>query len=257
MPGDIVNYTLPLLAMLLVPGIASAAELHVSHAGVVEPDAELRATVAELSALATKARARDIRKVEAFFAPDVKSFVRSLDPFQPWKQVDDISGEYLAGVANIMVEQGELAAGMPVPDYRLEAMKMIAALIADGNVFGTLDDAPGAVCAPAAYKVDRMAALAFAKTFELDAYSLRFYGADVLLAEKPKAEKGRVVPANSLIMFDYRPDLPEGWGYYETAGGVKGYMADREDTLGLSQNHVCFAKVKGKYRISAVFGYGL
>lgn len=243
--------------MLLAPEVATAAELHVSHAGVVEPDAELRATVTELSALAVKGREKDILKVETFFAPNVQSFVRSLDPFQPWKRVDDISGKYLTGVADIMVEQGELAAGMKVPDYQLEAMKMIATLIADGTPFGTLDDVPGAVCAPAAYKVDRKAALAFARKFELDAHSLRFYGGDVVLAEKPKAKKGRVVPAGSLIMFDYHPDLPEGWGYYETAGGVKGYMADREDALGLSQNHVCFTKVKGKYRISAIFGYGL
>ncbi|RYE54525.1 MAG: hypothetical protein EOP18_07345, partial [Rhizobiaceae bacterium] len=232
------NYTLPLLAMLLAPGIAPAAELHVSHAGVVKPDAELRATVTALSDLAARGRVKDIGKVEAFFAPDVKSFTRSLDPFQPWTRVDDISGHYLTGVADTMVEQGELAAGMPVPDYRLEAMKMIASLVGEGTVFGTLDDAPGAICAPAAYRVDRKAALAFAKKFELDAYSLRFFDADVVLAEKPKAKKGKAVPAGSLLMFDYRADLPEGWGYYETAGGVKGYMADREDTLGLSQNHV-------------------
>jgi hypothetical protein len=34
-------------------------------------------------------------------------------------------------------------------------------------------------------------------------------------------------------------------------------MQDRDDTLGLAQHHVCFARVKGKYRISAIFGYGL
>ena len=65
------------------------------------------------------------------------------------------------------------------------------------------------------------------------------------------------MPANSLVMFDYRPGLPEGWSYYESAGGIKGYTRGEGDGLGLSQNHLCFAKVEGKYRITAVFGYGL
>ena len=53
------------------------------------------------------------------------------------------------------------------------------------------------------------------------------------------------------------PKAPAGWERYESAGGVKGYMKGRDDALNLSLNHVCFAKVKGKYRITAVFGYGL
>jgi len=243
--------------MLVVPCPSPAAELHVSRADVLEPDADFLRTADEIAALSAKARKQDIGKVEAFFAPRVKAFVRTLDPFEPWKRVDDLTADHLGGVADTMVEQGEMAAGMPVPDYRLEAMKMIAEMLGKGAVYGKLAEVPGAICAPAAYKVDRNAALAFAKKFELDAYSLRFYGEDVVFAEKPKSKKGRVVPADTLIMFDYQPDLPDGWGYYETAGGVKGYMADREDTLGLSQNHVCLEKVKGKYRITAVFGYGL
>jgi hypothetical protein len=254
------KYTAPCLAILLLaalPHVASAAELTVSRADVIQPDAELRATVAELRALAAKGAKKNIRKVEAFFAPKVKAFTRSLDPFQPWHPIDDLTGKYLGGVADVMVEQGEFETGTPVPDYRLEAMKQIASLISEGATYGALPEAPGAICAPAAYKVDRKAAVAFAKKFELDAYSLRFFPDDVVFAKKPKSAAGSTVPANTLIMFDHDPKAPEGWGYYETSGGVKGYMQDRDDSLGLSQHHVCFARLNGKYRITAIFGYGL
>lgn len=259
-PGKIMKYTLPLLALLCLsclPHAGSAAEITVSRADVIRPDSALRATVLAVRNMAASARKKNIAAMEEFFAPKVKVFTRSLDPFQPWNRLDDLGGKYLAGVADVMVEQGELEAGMPVPDYRIEAMKQIAALIGDEPVFGALPDAPGEACVPAAYKVDRKASLAFARRFELDAYSLRFFAEDVFLSDRPDGKRGNFVPANTLVMFDYDPKAPEGWGYYETAGGLKGYMKDRDDTLGLSQNHVCFAKVKGKYRIASVFGYGL
>ena len=258
--GETMKSALPLLAVLLPVCLAwagNAAELEVSRADAVRPDPELAATVSELGSLAAKGGGKNIAKVEAFFAPKVKVFTRSLDPFQPWNPVEGLTGNYLSGVADVMVEQGEIEAGLPVPDYRLEAMKRIASLIGDGATFGTLPEMPGAVCAPAAYKVDRKAALAFARKFELDAYSLRFHPDDVFLADRPRGKRGTLVPPNTLMMFDHDPRAPEGWGLYETAGGVKGYMEDRDDTLGLAQNHVCFAKVKGRYRITAVFGYGL
>lgn len=254
------NHISPLLAIQLLaalPLAATAGEITVSRADVVQPDAELLKTVTELRALSAKGAKKNIRKVEAFFAPDVTVFRRSLDPFQPWTRGDDIRGKYLAGVADVMVEQGEPPEGGKAIDYRLDAMKQLAALIPDDATYGTLPEAPGTICAPAAYKVDRKAALAFANTFELDAYSLRFFARDVVFADKPGSKKGIPVPVNTLIMFDYDPKAPEGWGHYETAGGIKGYMKDRDDTLGLAQHHVCFAKVKGKYLISAVFGYGL
>lgn len=254
------KYALQRLAILLLatlPHAAAAGELTVSRADAIQPDADLLKTMVEIRTLAAKGSKKNLRKIEALFAPEVKAFTRGLDPFQPWNPVDDLTGNYLHGVANVMVEQGEIEAGMPVPDYRLEAMKQVAALVGEGATFGALPEAPGAICAPAAYKVDRKAALAFAKHFELDAYSLRFFAEDVLLADKPRGKRGEIVPANTLMMFDYDPGTPEGWGLYETAGGAKGYLKDRDDTLGLAQHHVCFAKVKGKYRITAIFGYGL
>jgi hypothetical protein len=157
-----------------------------------------------------------------------------------------------------MVEQGDLEEGVPTPDYRPDAMKVIVGQIGSGEPFGTLKEVPGAVCAPAEYAVDRKAALAFAKKFELDAYSLRFYAKGIALVPRPLSAAVRArIPPYTLMMFDYDPTVPGRWGRYETSDGTSGYMEDRDDTLNLAQHHVCFAKVRGRYKIVALFGYGL
>jgi len=242
---------------LMAPSLAHPASLMVTDGDTVQPDPELRATVAALRAVAATGKKANIKKVEGFFAPKVKTFQRSLDPFQPWNSTSVLTGKYLGGVADVMVEQGELAAGMSVPDYRVVAMEQMAAMLKDAT-FGSLPEVPGAVCAPAAYKVDRKTALAFAKRFELDAYSLQFFGEDIVLDERPGSAAAEIsVPPRTLMMSDYHPEAPEGWSFYETVEGIKGYMKNGPEAFGLSQNHICFSKVKGKYRISAVFGYGL
>lgn len=242
---------------LMVPSLAHPASLTVTDSDIVRPDPELLATVVALRAVAATAKKANIKKVEAFFALEVKTFQRSLDPFQPWNPTDALTRKYLQGVADVMVEQGELAAGMPVPDYRVAAMEQMADMLKDAN-FGSLPEVPGAVCVPAAYKVDRKTALAFAKRFELDAYSLQFFSEDVVLKKRPgSAAAGISVPPRTLMMSDYHPHAPEGWSFYETVEGIRGYMENGPEALGLSQNHVCFSKVKGKYKITAVFGYGL
>jgi len=243
---------------LMAPSLAHPASLMVTDADPVQPNPELLATVAALRAVAATAKKANIKKVEGFFASKVSVFQRGLDPFQPWNKGADLTRNYLSGVADAMIEQGELAAGMKVPDYRLQAMRQIADLIPEGGTFGTLAEAPGSICAPARYEVDQAAAAAFARRFDLNAYSLRFFSEDVRLELRPgSAAAALLVPARTLLMFNFDPTAPEGSGYYETSDQINGYMPDREDSLGLSQNHICFSKVKGKYRISAVFGYGL
>lgn len=256
------RYIVRLLVFILAigaPAASHAADLVVTDADVVQPDAELQAVVTKLRAFAATGKKSNIRDVEAYFSRNLSVFQRSLDPFQPWNITQEgVDVHFLDAMAGVMIEQGEYQDGQPAPDHRLDAMRKLAELIPEGGTFGTLKEAPGAICAPAAYDVDRKAALAFAKKFELDAYSLRFYGEDVTLVKRiGSTAAGTFVPARTLMMFDSRPGTPEGWGYYETSGGIKGYMKDRDDALGLAQNHVCFSKVKGKYRISAIFGYGL
>lgn len=260
--GDIMKYTSQLLALILaaLPLAGNAGDLVVRDAAVVQPDAELQAVVGRLRAFAASGKKSNIRNVEAYFSRDVSVFQRGLDPFQPWAITQEgVDVHFLDAMAGVMIEQGEYQEGQPAPDYRLDAMRKLAELIAEGGTFGLLEEAPGAICAPAAYDVDRQAALAFARRFELNAYSLRFFSTRMTLlqAPGPGAETVAVVPARTLMMFDYDPKAPEGWGIYETSDGIKGYMLDRDDTLGMAQNHICFAKVKGKYRITAIFGYGL
>lgn len=247
------------LALATMPGWAGAEGLAVAFRDVVEPDAGLQAFVRQLKSLAVTADKPDYEKADALFAPRVKTFQKSLDPFQPWTRSDDITSHYLGGAANVIVEQGDLEEGAPVPDYRPDALKMIIEQVSKGEPFGTMRQAPGAVCAPADYKVDRKSAMKFARKYELDAYSLRFFAGAVTLHEKPD-ENSRVletVPPYTLMMFDYDPKAKQPWSLYEASGGMKGYLKEDRPVLGLAQHHVCFGKVKGRYRIVALFGYGL
>jgi hypothetical protein len=246
------------LAFLAAPANADTNELIVGFEDVVKPDANLQAFVGHVRSLNVSSRNLDYRAIDALFAPRVKTFRKSLDPFQPWSKSAVIRSDYLKGAADIMVEQGELEEGAPVPDYRPDAMKMIVEQLSRGEPFGTIKEMPGAVCTPAVYTVDRKAALAFAGKYRLDAYSLRFYSTGAMLLARPRSPAVTAhVPPYALMMFDHDPTAPEGWGRYETSDGIKGYMPDRDDTLGLAQHHVCFGKIKGKYRITALFGYGL
>jgi hypothetical protein len=202
------------------------------------------------------AKPRDYAVFDAFFAPRIDVFQRGLDPLQPWRPGESITGSALTRMADSLVEQ-EPVEGEPARDYREDVLMVILTMIWGNGPLGSMKEVPGQICTPAQYDFDREAALAFARKFALDTYSLRFFPKNVFLATRPKGTSGARVPANTLMMFDYDPKAPAGWGRYQTAGGVRGYMKDRDDTLGLSQNHICFGKVKGKYRITAIFGYGL
>jgi hypothetical protein len=244
--------------LMITPLLAEAEGLKVGFRNTVKADPALQAFIAGLKGLDTAPKTLDYKTIDGLFAPHVKAFFKSLDPFQPWRRIDDLSADYLRGAADIMVEQGEFQDGVPQPDYRPDALKIIIGQVSSGAPFGHLKEAPGAVCAPANYKVDRKAALAFAGKFDLDAYSLRFYDKDVMLEKKPDSDRARTrIPAWTLMMFDFDPRSPRGWGFYQTSDGTRGFMKDRDDTLGLAQHHVCFGKINGEYRIVALFGYGL
>lgn len=258
MKGEILRHVRTLsLAVLaaLVPAAVAADGLTVRFRHVVKPDAELQAFVVRLARLDPKSG----KAVNALFAKRIQTFRRSLDPFQPWNNSTDIDSDYLKGAADLMVEQDEPEEGKPAQDYRPDALKQIIWQVSNGQPFGVLKEVPGAVCAPAEYEVDRKAALVFAKKFELDAYSLRFFNEQRFLYARPnlKSELVAMVPAYTLMMFDYDPKARDPWALYQSSGGKKGYLMDDKPVLGLAQYHVCFGKVKGEYRIVALFGYGL
>lgn len=245
--------------MAMAPAIAGAEGLTVRFRDVVQPDAELQAFIAQVKALHPAAKAPRGNAVNALFAPRVKTFQRNLDPFQPWRKTADITSDYLKGAADIIVEQGDPEEGKPIPDYRPDALEQIVAQVSNGEPLGTLKEVPGAICAPAEYEVERKAALAFARKFQLDAYSLRFFDKERMLYAKPNLKSDLVgtVPPYTLMMFDHDPKAREPWALYESSGGKRGYLMDDQPVLGLSQYHVCFGKIKGRYRIVALFGYGL
>lgn len=253
------NYALPLLAALLSAALSPAsraAELTVSYADVVEPENEVKALMDRIRLAIMSAQVRDYSAFDVFFAPRVAVFQRGLDPLQPWNPGEPITREPIPALADILVEQEPIEDGQPKPDYREDVLRTFLRIVWARAPLGSLKETPGAVCAPAAYDYDRKAALAFAGKFGLDLYSLRFFPQNVFLASRPGGKQGARVPAYTLMKFDYDPKAPAGWGRYETAGGVRGYMEDRDDTLGLSQDHLCFARIDGEYRIIAVFGYG-
>lgn len=250
-----------LLALCLWAALSSIAaateELVVGFRNTVRSNAELDAFIGDLRRAIMSAKVRDYAIFDGFFAPEIKTFHRSLDPLQPWNASGTITGSPLPQLADVFVEQEPPADGQPVPDYREDVLRTVLRMIWGKPSLGTMQQVPGSICTPAEYDFDHAAALAFARKFELDTYSLRFFGKNVFLSDKPRSKRGARVAANTLMIFDYDPKAPAGWGLYETAGGARGYMEDRDDTQGLSQSHICFAKVDGKYRITAVFGYGL
>lgn len=230
----------------------------VAPGNLVKPDAALTIFIDKLRGTLSSKKL-DYAAIDGLFAPKVKTFQRSLDPLQPWKKTEDIRAHYLAGAADLVVEQGELPEGAKLPDYRPEAARQILSFL-DGGTFGTLKQVPKMVCAPAAWKFDAKAVTAFGAAHDSDAYSLRFFASDLDLRAKPKANAASVgtVPAGALLAREYDKDAPEAWELMSGSNGVKGYrrIADAQE-LWLSQMHVCFGKVKGDYKITAIFAYGL
>ncbi len=250
-----------ILALALVigsVGAAAANELTITYGNTVKPDAKLQEFVDAFRGEIT-ANVPDYKKINAMFAPQVKAFSRSLDPTAPWFKMKPIVSDYLDGIIDVIVEQAPLPDDAKQPDYRPDALSMMADILASGPM-GKIKDIPGAVCAPAAWSYDVAAAKKFAESQESEVSGLRFYGTNKTLLSKPKASAGAagIVPAQVPLIFAYEKDSPEGWGHYQAANGVAGYMKDdAAKELHVSQMHVCFGKVSGKYKVTGIFGYGL
>jgi hypothetical protein len=251
-----------ILALSLVlggVGAAGADELVINYGNTVKPDAALKAFVGQFQA-AIAAKKPDYKKINGMFAPKVKAFSRSLDPLQPWNKSDTLTSKYIDGIIDIIVEQAPLADNAPQPDYRLDALAMMAHMLASGTL-GSMKEIPGSVCAPAEWSYDTAKVAAFLKAADDSANSVRFYPDETPLFAKPKkaAKQIGAVPANSLVSPNSPVIEPDGWMKLTSAGGLSGYAHD-DDTRTvhyLSQMHVCFGKVSGKYKVTGIFGYGL
>jgi hypothetical protein len=245
------------LILIALPALA-AQSITVGLKSQVKPDAQLTEFVSLFRAAIT-AKKPDYKKISAMFAPKVSAFSRSLDPLAPWNQQEAIGADYLKEIANIIVEQGA-PEGTAEPDYRPDALAQMASIIGDGSNFGTIKELPNAICAPAEYKFSAKAITAFAKKYDNDAHSLRFYASasTLMSAAKAGAKSSGDVPAFTPIAVIYDAKVPEGWGHLAAANGISGYLKnDDREQLGFSQMHVCFGKVSGTYKVTGIFGYGL
>ena len=250
-----------ILAFAVVIGnftAASADELMVSRSQPAVPDAALSAFITAFRAAIT-AKKPDFKRINAMFAPKVAAFSRSLDPLQPWFKSEAITADYLNDIADIIVEQGPAQDGVAPPDYRRDALSLMAGMIGGGSNLGKIKEMPGSLCAPAAWSYDVKAMKKYAASNDDQVSSLRFFAATKVMLTKPKstAKAAGELPAFVPLSFVYEKTTPENWGKFVAANGLTGYLPDDEGQLGFSQMHICFGKVSGKYKATGIFGYGL
>lgn len=249
---------LPLTCLLgTFPLVANAADYPVvGLSQTVAPDAALTTFVASFRAAIT-ANKPDYKKISLMFAPKLNAFSRSLDPLQPWHKHDAITADYLNEIADIIVEQGPPVDGNAEPDYRPDALAQMAGIM--GPSFGKIKEVPGQICSPAAWSYDLTAMKKFAASNDDQVSSLRFFAEPKVMRSKPKssAKATGTLPALVPISFVFEKATPENWGKFISANGLTGFLPDDREQLGFSQMHVCFGKVSGKYKVTAIFGYGL
>lgn len=254
------KYSVPLLAALLsavLPPLLNAGELTVSRSGVVAPNVELEEFIGDLRRAIMSAKMRDYAVFDAFFAPRIRVFRRGLDPQQPWKAGDAISEAPLRQLADMLVEREAAANTQSERNYREDALRAVLKIIWAKKPLGSMKEVPGATCLPAQYDFDQDAALAFARQTGRDLSDLRFFDHILFLLAAPGGKKGSFLRPNTLAIADPEQMAPPGWHRYKTAGGIAGYVQERLEPKRLAQRHLCFSKVDGAYRITAVFGYGL
>ncbi|WP_237151936.1 SH3 domain-containing protein [Oryzibacter oryziterrae] len=234
----------------------------------VTPDAELSAFLADLAAKAGRSRPdgaadSDYADVASLFAPRLTVFNRGLEPDEPWHRMAPDKRSPLAVAESFLVEQGELPPGAKVPDYRPELMQVLVRHASAPMTYGRMPGFPGAVCSDAELTVDWSAAKAFAATDDLDTASLRLFLDARQLRAEPKAKAPAVgtLPAMTLFLSNYdgvQGALDKGWLQVTLSNGVKGWVQDPDEVFhGLSQQHLCFGREGGHYRVIGFYAYGL
>lgn len=245
------------LAVFSIPAMA-AEGIVVGHRDVVEADPALEAFARDVARQWMSAGGYDFAKIDKLFAPTVKTFMRNETPFEPFEARNDITSDYiLNAVYTLQARKGSVPAE-ELPDYRGDAITDIATPIAQNYPWGTLPEVPGMVCRGAAFAVDGPAVRKFSRMHGARLDKLVFYEKPVALhAEKSResAVVGVIAPF-TLMVFDKRYQAGETWQAMIASNGLKGYMGEYLPERTLAQKHVCFGKVEGKYKITALFGYG-
>jgi hypothetical protein len=243
----------------------AAAPLATQFVDTVTPDAELTAFLVNLVETAQRGLRGDdaaYRALDGLVAPDIRGFSRGLDPLEPWRTVD-LSDATAAGVdllTSNMVEMGELPQGSPIPDYRPRLLELLVSLVANPHEpLGTMAGVDAVACSPARLGVDVAAATSFAKAHDTDGSAIYFYPTDLALYDAPDAGKPAIgtLAAGTLLLTDYEAERKDGWDKVVSSDGRSGWSEDRSDYLALSQQHLCFGKVGGTFKITAFYTYGL
>lgn len=245
------------LAALSIP--ASAADgIVVGYRDVVEPDPAVVRFSNEVAREWMNAGGYDFPAIDRLFAPVVQTFMKNETPFQPFEARNPITSDYiLNSVFTLQAKKGSVPEE-EVPEYRGDAITDIATQIVQSYPWGTLPEVPGMICKGAAFDVDRQAVAKFARMQGVRIDKLVFYDKPVTLYEEPDSASKVVgiVPAGTLMVFDKHNRFGGRWHPMVVSGGLKGYLGEFLPERTLVQKHVCFAKVEGKYRIAAIFGYG-
>lgn len=256
-----------MLAPIMLPSMAGASPLATSYADIVDPDPELTKFLRKLvetarAGIGTQSNAYAV--LDAMIAPTVRGFTRGLDPFEPWMEVDTSGPNMESGIdllTSRMIEHGELPEDTAVlPDYRPDFLQLLVALVANPQKpLGRMPEMGNAVCSPAHYDVDTSKALAFAEANNTDGYGIYIFPRELELHAEP--QDGTPVTATiaplTLLVTDYLVDQPDGWLKVIASEGTVGWAQDLGDYEGLSQQHLCFDKVGGEYKVVGFYSYGL
>jgi len=252
--------SLMLISALVAPA-SLAAPLRVTYADVVKPDPEL---VTFLQALTSAAQSKNYAAIDAMIASDLKGFSRGLDPLEKWRSIDlaaQANSSGLDALTGNMVEMGDLPDDAPRHvDYRESFVELLVALVANPREpFGKMPEMGKAACSPARYEFNAKAAAQFAATHNTDAYGLYLFPLDLQLRAKPEAATTVIatIPSHTLVVTDYQDNQPDNWSKVITSDGTTGWIEDHGDYEGLSQQHLCFSRVGGAYKIVGFYSYGL
>lgn len=247
------------IAAISVP--AGAAEtITVGYANVVKPDAELVEFTQEIRRSWMSAKLFDPSTRDIFFAPVVKTFMKTETPFQPFEPRGDITSDYLANAVPIMRTRNEES--VPKKDrWRLAhgALAEIGRQVSHNPVWGTLPEVPGMICAGAAFDLDQRAVAKFSRMHgvRIDALVLSKQAIPLYAGKSSESAFLGDVPPLTLMVVGKDDVAKEEWHPMISSTGIKGYARNTMLLEKLAQKHVCFTKLDGEYRISALFGYGL
>jgi len=245
------------LAAHSVPALAGQG-IVVGYKNLVEPDAELVAFSERVLDQWVGSSEYDFGAIDRLFAPSVKTFMKNETPLQPFEPRGDITSDYLLNsVFTLQAKKGSIP-DEEVPEYRSDAMTDIASRIDPKHPWGTLPQVPDMICRDAAFEVDQKAVRTFARMTGTRIDKLVFYRKPVTLyaGKSRKSAIVGVVPPRTLMAVGKEDVFIESWHPMISSTGIEGYRGDVEFHETLVQKHVCFGKIDGEYRITALFGYG-